>query len=119
MSPVLAGLLLWSLRSELLGSGKGVKFIHFDDLSGYVFKHLFVSKLCLLEGSVNPTLHGSGMNLLNTSDGLVAQTFQDLMNCPLDFIFRSLDVIESCTVPVAEGLSAKLAAKNCSHTIAG
>jgi len=119
MSPVLASQVVGSLRRQLFCSSKGVKLIHFNDLSGDVLKQVLIGKLCLLKGSPNPAMNRSWMHSFDSRDCFKTQAFQDLMNRAKDFFFRRLEVIKSRSESVAEGLSAKLAAKNESRAIAG
>jgi hypothetical protein len=68
--------------------------------------YLFISG----SGSFDPPLYSGWMDALNASDRFVVQAFKLLIDGAFDFLFRSIQILESPPVTIAEGSTAQLTA---------
>src|SRR5262245_66445763 len=86
----------------MLLAGKAVEFIQFDVLSPNACDYFLVGDFGLQAGAINPALNSGRMNAFDAGDRLRAQSFKALLDGALDFLFRSLKVVEGRAIAVTE-----------------
>jgi hypothetical protein len=86
----------------MLLAGEAVEFIQFDVLSPNACDDFLVGGFGLQAGAINPALNSGRMNAFDAGDSLRAQSFKALLDGALDFLFRSLKVVEGRAIAVTE-----------------
>jgi hypothetical protein len=118
VGPVLANFIrIGLLLVRMFSASEAVEFIQFDVLRRNASDDFFVGGFGLDTGPLNPSLDGGRMNAFDARHSFRAQTFKALLDSALDFLLRSLEIIEGRAVPVTKSAFVQIAANDC-HRLA-